>query len=132
MEEIGEKSEYDTALAVLREGRYQEAGEAFRKFLADHPRSIYADNAGYWLGEAYYVTREFDRAQGAFQSVVDKYPQSAKVPGSRLKLAYIYYEIGISAIALSSFDEGIAALRRTAEGGGVFCYTFFKATGVRE
>ena len=29
------------------------------------------------------------------------------------------------------FDKGIAALRRAAKGDGVFCYTFFKATGRR-
>jgi tol-pal system protein YbgF len=92
MEQIGEQAEYDTALAILREGRYPEAAQAFKKFLADHPGSTYADNASYWLGEAYYVTRDFDRAQGAFQSVADTFPQSAKVPGSRLKIAYIYYE----------------------------------------
>ena len=27
------------------------------------------------------------------------------------------------------FDEGVCDLRRTAEDDGVFCYTFFKATG---
>lgn len=27
------------------------------------------------------------------------------------------------------FDAGLSALRRTAETGGVFCYTFFKAVG---
>ena len=30
-----------------------------------------------------------------------------------------------------SFDRGIAALRRTAQHDGVFCYTFFKATAER-
>jgi SAM-dependent methyltransferase len=30
-----------------------------------------------------------------------------------------------------AWDEGIAELRRTAAPGGVFCYTFFKAVGVR-
>lgn len=30
----------------------------------------------------------------------------------------------------ADFDEGIAALYRTAEADGVFCYTFFKATAV--
>jgi hypothetical protein len=29
------------------------------------------------------------------------------------------------------FDRGIAALRRAAGDDGVFCYTFFKATGRR-
>ncbi len=32
-------------------------------------------------------------------------------------------------IAAQRFDEGIRALHRTAEADGVFCYTFFKATG---
>jgi tol-pal system protein YbgF len=92
MEQIGEQAEYDTALAVLREGRYPEAAQAFKKFLADHPGSTYADNANYWLGESYYVTRNFDKAQGAFQNLVDTFPQSPKVSGSRLKIAYIHYE----------------------------------------
>ncbi len=92
MEQVGEQAEYDKALAILREGRYPEAAQAFKQFLADHPGSTLADNASYWLGEAYYVTRNFDKAQGAFQSLVDTFPQSAKVPGSRLKIAYIHYE----------------------------------------
>lgn len=92
IEQIGEQAEYDTALAVLREGRYTEAAQAFKKFLADHPGSTYADNANYWLGEAYYVTRNFDKALRAFQGLVNTYPKSAKVPGSRLKIAYINYE----------------------------------------
>jgi hypothetical protein len=34
-------------------------------------------------------------------------------------------------LSASDFDKGIAALRRAAEDDGVFCYTFFKATGRR-
>ena len=29
------------------------------------------------------------------------------------------------------FDRGVADLERTAQGGGTFCYTFFKAVGRR-
>lgn len=34
-------------------------------------------------------------------------------------------------IDTSAFDQGVADLYRTAEGGGTFCYTFFKAFGER-
>ena len=34
-------------------------------------------------------------------------------------------------MSASDFEKGIAALRRAAEEDGVFCYTFFKATGLR-
>ncbi len=92
IEQIGEQTEYDKALATLREGRYPEAAQAFKQFLVDHPGSTYADNAHYWLGEAYYVMRSFDRAQSTFQNLVATFPGSSKVPGSRLKIAYILYE----------------------------------------
>lgn len=35
-------------------------------------------------------------------------------------------------IARNAFDQGIADLYRTSQDGGTFCYTFFKAFGVRE
>jgi tol-pal system protein YbgF len=87
-----EQAEYETALAILREGRYAEAAQAFNNFLEASPASIYADNASYWLGETYYVTRDFDRALGTFQGLVSRYPQSSKVSDSHLKMGYIYYE----------------------------------------
>jgi tol-pal system protein YbgF len=86
------QAEYDTALAILREGRYAEAAQAFNRFLAANPGSAYADNASYWLGETYYVTRDFDQALGTFQGLVSRYPQSSKVSDSHLKMGYIYYE----------------------------------------
>ena len=33
-------------------------------------------------------------------------------------------------MSAADFDKGIADLYRTAGGGGVFCYTFFKAVGI--
>jgi len=86
------QAEYETALAILREGRYAEATQAFNRFLAANPGSVYADNASYWLGETYYVTREFDQALATFQTLVSSYPQSSKVSDSHLKMGYIYYE----------------------------------------
>ena len=51
-----------------------------------------ADNAQYWLGEGYYVNKAYPEAQAAFQRVIDKYPQSRKVPDALLKIGYVRYE----------------------------------------
>ena len=88
----GERADYDTALAILREGRYAEATQAFNGFLAKYPSSEYADNASYWLGETYYVNRDFKGALAAFKGLVDNYPNSSKASDSLLKMGYIYYE----------------------------------------
>jgi tol-pal system protein YbgF len=89
-----ERDAYDAAFDKLKEGRYEEAVQAFRDFLEAHPNSAYADNAQYWLGESYYVTRDFDKALKAFRAVQSTYPDSAKVPDARLKMGYSLYELG--------------------------------------
>ncbi len=52
-----------------------------------------ADNAQYWLGEAYYVNKAYPEAQAAFQRVVDQYPQSRKLPDALLKIGFCRYEL---------------------------------------
>jgi tol-pal system protein YbgF len=88
-----ERKDYDGALEILKEGRYSEASTAFQQFLSKYPGSGYADNAQYWLGEVFYVTREFQSALGEFEKVVTVYPDSSKVADARLKMGYIHYEL---------------------------------------
>ena len=57
-----EKAAYDQAFQALKELRYADAAEDFQSFLDQYPNSEYADNAQYWLGESYYVTRNYDIA----------------------------------------------------------------------
>ena len=88
-----ERKDYDRALEQLKEGRYTEASSAFKAFLEKYPGSSYADNAQYWLGEVYYVTREFQPALSEFGKVVDGYPDSTKIADAKLKIGYIQYEL---------------------------------------
>jgi tol-pal system protein YbgF len=89
---VAEREDYEQALNILKEGRYAEAADAFRKFLSQYPASGYADNAQYWLGESYYVTRQYDTALSEFRKVVQDYPQSSKGADAQLKIGYIQYE----------------------------------------
>ena len=87
------------AFNLLKEGRYEQATNAFNTFLESFPSGQYADNAQYWLGEAYYVTRQFEPALKEFEALVDKYPSSSKLTHAKLKIGYIYDELGESAKA---------------------------------
>ena len=99
-----EKAAYQTAFEALKEGRYKNAKASFRKFLKTYPTSIYAGNSQYWLGEANYVTRNFEQGIIEFNQVIGRYPNSAKVPDAMLKLGYTYYE-------LTQYDQAKAALQ---------------------
>ena len=103
-----EKAAYDNAFQALKELRYADAAQLFQDFRNDYPDSEYADNAQYWLGESYYVTRNYDIALGAFQSLIDDYPDSSKVPDALLKIGYTHYE-------LKNWDRARAALSQVEQ-----------------
>ena len=67
-------------LKLLKEQQYEAAGVAFHQFLSSFPDSQLADNAQYWLAEAYYVTDRFEEALVQFQIVLSGYPRSRKTP----------------------------------------------------
>lgn len=88
-----EQVDYQNALGVLKEGRYQKSIAAFNEFIKKYPQSLYAANAQYWIGEAYYVSREFKLALGEFQKVVEQHADSTKVADAMLKIGFIHYEL---------------------------------------
>jgi len=93
---VAEQNAYQQAFNLLKEGRYGPATDAFKGFLSEYPRGKYADNAQYWLGEAYYVTRQFEPALQEFRALVQNHPTSAKRTHAMLKIGYINDELGQS------------------------------------
>ena len=96
---------YRAAFAMLKEGRYEDSIEAFNTYLQQYPDSQYADNAQYWLGEAYYVMRQFEPAIEQYQRLVQNYPQSQKQSHALLKVAYSYSELGLDEQALGVLND---------------------------
>jgi tol-pal system protein YbgF len=84
-----EKQEYQQAYNELRNGHTNQSIEQFNAYLGKYPTGVYANNAQYWLGEAYRVNQDNDAARKAFNDVIQKYPDGAKVPDALLKLGYI-------------------------------------------
>jgi tol-pal system protein YbgF len=89
-----EQSLYNRAMDQLKARDYAAAAESFRSLAASFPNGQLADNTQYWLGEAYYVTQEYDHAVAAFQRVLSNWPNSRKAPDALLKLGYTQLEQG--------------------------------------
>jgi tol-pal system protein YbgF len=89
----GEQGAYSQALDTLKAGRYADAITNLKQFLSTYPRSNLADNAEYWLGEAYYVQRDFPSAATAFRAVGEQWPSSRKAPDALLKVGYCQVEL---------------------------------------
>src|SRR5437762_9076824 len=83
-----EQAVYTQAFDALKAGSYSVAITGFKDFLGTYPASPLAENAQYWLGEAYYVNHDYEAAAGAFRAVLKKWPDSRKAPDALLKLGY--------------------------------------------
>jgi tol-pal system protein YbgF len=88
-----EQSAYMSALDQLKSGKYPDAINSLQQFLTTYPKSDLADNAQYWMGEAYYAARDYPRAAEAFKAVLDQWPNSNKAPDALLKLGYTQFEL---------------------------------------
>ena len=104
-----DRENYEAAFELLKQQQYEAAGVAFHQFLASFPNSQLADNAQYWLAEAYYVTDQFEEALIQFQIVLSGYPRSRKIPDALLKIGYSNYELG-------RWDGARAALVQVRDG----------------
>ena len=67
---------------------------ALRAFVTKYPRHDYADNAQYWLGEAFYAQKDYAHALTEFRKVIEVYPRGNKVPDALLKVGYCYQATG--------------------------------------
>jgi tol-pal system protein YbgF len=81
-----EKQEYYAAYNELRNGHTKSSITLFLGYLSKYPKSPLANNAQYWLGEAYRVDQDNVAAINAFNDVIVKYPGGVKVPDALLRL----------------------------------------------
>ena len=94
---------YGEAFDALKAGKYPESIAGMQEFLTLHPTHPLADNAQYWLGQTYYVTRDYERAIAAFAAVGVRPTDLAKTPDALLKK-------GLSEIELKRPDAARATL----------------------
>jgi tol-pal system protein YbgF len=87
-----EQAVYTQSFDALKAGSYSIAITGFKDFLKSYPQSSLAENAQYWLGEAYYVNHDYDSAAEAFRTVLKKWPDARKAPDALLKLGYTQFE----------------------------------------
>jgi len=88
-----DRANYQAAFELLKQGRYDQAAIALQQFMVAFPTSNLSDNAQYWLAETHYVTQNYKQALPEFQTVLDRYPDSRKIPDALLKIGYCNFEL---------------------------------------
>ena len=114
---FAEQQAYQGAFDLLKAGRYEDAAGAFKQFIVEYPTGSYADNAQYWLGETYYITRRFAESVQEFQRLVTLHPNSQKLTHALLKIGYAHDELGNRAEAERVLGDLIARHPQSAAAG---------------
>lgn len=84
----GDDAAYKAAFDAMRAEQYADSANRFNAFVQQYPDSTLVPNAWYWMGESYYVTQNYQPALRAFQTLVERFPESAKAAGALLKIGY--------------------------------------------
>jgi tol-pal system protein YbgF len=110
-----ERDAYAAAFEFLKERNYDQARDAFNDLLRRYPQGQFTDNARYWLGETYYVQRNFPAALAELDRLVQLSPDSPKVAGALLKIGYIQYEQGDYDQARATLEEVVTRHPKSTE-----------------
>lgn len=78
---------YNYAFQLLNQNKYPESGAGFGAFTKRYPKDPLIGNAYYWMGETYYVQRDYVRAADDFRRGYEAMPTGPKAPDNLLRLA---------------------------------------------
>jgi tol-pal system protein YbgF len=87
-------SGYDDAVRAFVEQQYEDSIQYFRNFIHGNSTSAYADDAQYWIGEAYLRKGMYSNAIKEFNQVVLRYGSGDRAAPALLKLAQVFSKIG--------------------------------------
>jgi len=96
---------YDESFINIRRGQYEESIKGFTDYLQYCGTQDLADNARFWIGEAYYSMEKYQEAIREFRQLEIDFSGSEKRPGALYKMARSYEELGNKADAKATFQK---------------------------
>jgi tol-pal system protein YbgF len=84
---------YKDAYETFQKGNLEGARRKFEAFLKQYPNTELSDNAQFWIGETYYLKKDFEKAILEYEKAIAKYPEGDKVPAALFKQALSFLEL---------------------------------------
>ncbi len=104
----GENHVFETAYGFYRAERYAEAGQAFSEFMQQYPQSAHAANVYYWMGNSYFLNRNYANAVAAYRILLDKHDDHPRASESMLNMAESQLMLKQKAAAQKTLKQLIA------------------------
>jgi len=85
---------YKAAYETFQKGDLEGARRKFEAFLKQYPNTELSDNAQFWIGETYYLKKDYEKAILEYEKAITKYPEGDKIPAAMFKQALAFLELG--------------------------------------
>jgi tol-pal system protein YbgF len=95
---------FEIAQADYAGGQWALAINGFETYLKTFPKTDKADDAQFYIGEAYSLDGKFKEAIGAYDKVINDYPSGDRVPDALYKRGLAYSRLGQNDRARESFE----------------------------
>lgn len=114
-----ERAAYMAARELLYASRFNESRQAFENYLATYPQGQFRDFSHFWLGESWRSLEKPDanKAMEQFRIVIERYPDSSRVPSAMYRLAVLQTESGKKAEAKVTLNRVIQQFPTSSEAG---------------
>jgi tol-pal system protein YbgF len=98
---------YKDAYETFHRGDLEGARRKFQAFLKQYSNTELSDNAQFWIGETYYLKKDYEKAILEYEKAVVKYPEGDKIPAALFKQAFAFLELGDKTNARNLFKRVI-------------------------
>lgn len=85
---------YNQGMTLVRAEKGEEGRAVLTTFLETDPQSALVPNAVYWIGESYYLEKNYPQAILTFKDVTRRFPKHHKAAAALLKIAMCYQMLG--------------------------------------
>ncbi|MBM4305534.1 MAG: tol-pal system protein YbgF [Deltaproteobacteria bacterium] len=85
---------YKDAYETFQKGDLDGSRRKFEAFLKTYPNMELSDNAQFWIGETYFLKKDYEKAILEYEKVIVKYPEGDKVSSALLKQGLAFLELG--------------------------------------
>ena len=99
------QEQYNEAFGLLEAARYEEAHDAFSRFIDANPTNDLAQNAAYWRAESLYARQMYPEAAKSYALNLRQYPEGRKAPDNMVKLGMALLKLGRAEEACRAFAQ---------------------------
>jgi tol-pal system protein YbgF len=105
---LGESHAFEAAYTFYKAENYRDAAAAFADFLKNYPQSVHEANVHYWMGNSYFLLKDYKNCVSSYGTLVSKFPDHPRVAEAMLNIAECQLNLKNNAAAKKTLKQLIS------------------------